>query len=180
MASLAPSPGDLLELAQKYQTLAVLRKRRDSGARAVPRQTLRALAERYPGCLRELDTLGAAEIERRRGAAAAAAAGASQEPWMAWIWTYHRLMRATLLLKRKMGKRRSLPPAELATLARDAGRVAGLVLGDVFVRAVARPPQHRIGVLVLERIGELFASPPREVAEILFPVRRPSPYTLRE
>jgi len=172
-----PDAADLLELAEKYQALAGLRAQRDGSTTQASRATLRALADRHPGCLRELDTLGPVEIDRRAQAARAAAAGGPREPWMAWIWAYHRLMRATLAVKRAIG--RGQPRAdELQALVNEARRIAGFALDTGFVLAVASPPQRRIGVVVLHLLAELFATPAAAIAQNLFPPRRPSPYTL--
>jgi len=176
-----PSPGadDLRELAQKYRQLAELRARRDRGAKAEAelRHRLRGLSARAPGCLRELDTLGGSELERRAAAAEQAARGGPREPWMAWIWAYHCLMRAALALKRQVGSRPPAAPRARA-LAAEASALAGFAVDGAFVRAVARPPHGRVGVLVLQRLGVLYGAAPAAIAAALFPVRRPSPYTL--
>jgi hypothetical protein len=173
-----PAPAELLELAEKYRTLAALRAQKDGTSVQAGRTTLQALAARHPGCLRELDTLGAPELERRARAAEAAAGGGAREPWMAWIWAYHRLMRATLATRRALG--RAPLPDDIAPLAVEAERIAGFPLDDGFVPAVAAPPQGRLGVAVLERLGRLYAESPAVIAGALFPRRRPSPYTLEE
>jgi hypothetical protein len=90
------TPAVLGGLARKYGALAELRARRDEGGAPATRPELRSLAGEFPGCLRELDTLGAAELAHRAVATAAAAAGAVREPWMAWIAAYHALMRDAL------------------------------------------------------------------------------------
>jgi hypothetical protein len=178
-----PPPGseELQALADKYCQLAEMRARRDDrqpGTAETPRAVLRSLAERHPGCLRELDTLGGAELERRARAAAAAAQGGPREPWMAWICAYHRMMRAALVVKRAVG--RGAPPAGEAGLRLLAAAHAStdLRLDEQFLADVARPPQGRIGVLVLRRLGLLFDAPAAELARTLFPPRRSSPYTL--
>src|SRR3954470_17992695 len=171
----SPAAAELLELAEKYRTLAGLRAQKDGTPAQAGRATLQALAARHPGCLRELDTLGAPEIERRARAARAAAAGGPREPWMAWIWAYHRLMRATLATKQALGRDRSGAGPELAA---EAERIAGFPLDAAFVQAVAAPPQRRLAVLVLERLGQLFGAPPATIADTLSPRRRPAPYTL--
>jgi hypothetical protein len=179
MDALLPAAAELLELAQKYRALIALRAQKDGTPTQASRGTLQALAARHPGCLRELDTLGPPELERRARAAESAAAGGDREPWMAWIWAYHHLMRATLTTRRALG-RGPLQPERLAALAAEASRLSGFVLGDDFVRAVAAPPQRRLGVLVLERLGRLFGQSPARIADTLFPRRRPPPYTLEE
>jgi hypothetical protein len=175
----SPAAADLLDLAEKYAALARLRGQRDGGDGQADRTTLRGLAARYPGCLRELDTLGAEEITRRARAAREAGAGGTREPWMAWIWTYHRLMAAALATKRAIGRGRPRPE-ELATLAARAREVSGLALDEAFVQEVAAPPQRRLGVAVLRLLGTLFAEAPTVIAQVLFPARRPAPYTLEE
>ena len=59
-----PPEAVLRALARKYQRLAGWRGQRDGGSSAT-RDELRALAAEFPGCLRELDTLGAEELARR-------------------------------------------------------------------------------------------------------------------
>jgi hypothetical protein len=175
-AAPVPGPDDLRALADKYRALAELRERRDGGGPPPPTAELRALAARHPGCLRELDTLGAVELRRRSEAALLASRAGGLEPWMPWICGYHRLMLATLLVKRAVGNRPL--GADQARLAEEATRAAGWPLDEEFVAEVARPPQGRLGVLVLRRLGALFATPPAEIARTLFPPRRPWPYTL--
>jgi hypothetical protein len=98
---------------------------------------------------------------------------------MAWIWAYHRLMRATLATRRALG-RGPLRPEQVAPLAAEAERIAGFPLDGGFVPAVAAPPQGRLGVAVLERLGRLYAEAPAVIAGALFPRRRPAPYTLED
>jgi hypothetical protein len=172
-----PSLEDLAGLAQKYRALAALRGRKDGGDDSTARATLRALAQRHPGCLRELDTLGLAEIERRAGAAAAAAAGGAGEPWMAWIAAYHRLMVAALALKRARGPTPPDPVA-LAALAALASRDSGLELDAELVQELLHPPHGRISPVVLAFLGRSFGVSAAEISQTLFPARRPAPYTL--
>lgn len=174
----SPAAADLVELARKYDTLAELRGRRDGGELA-SRETLRELAARHPGCLRELDTLGGAELARRARAAQEAADGGAREPWMSWVWAYHGVMRAALDLKRTLGRGRPRP-AQLPALAARAREVAGLPLLESFVDAVVTPPQRRLGVAVLRLLGELYGQPPAAISATLFPARRPAPYTLEQ
>jgi hypothetical protein len=158
----APAP-DLAALARKYGALAALRARRDGGAASGPpatRDELRALAAEFPGCLRELDTLGQAELERRAAACDVAARGSGgMEPWMLWIDAYHALMRAALRLRR--GEQPAAPDVDPE-------------LAD----AVRAPPEGRVSVVVLRALAVRFGVPPTTIAAALFPVRRPSPYRL--
>lgn len=175
------TPAELRELSTKYQALAVLRARRDAGNDAPSRADLRRLAALHPGCLRELDTLGADEILRRARALEAAADGAPTEAWMAWIVSYHRLMRAALAVKKNVGATRRDAPLDdqrVAALVETARAASGLPLTAAWIDAAARPPQGRLGVLVLRTLGEAFGVPADTIAAALFPARRRSPYTL--
>jgi len=153
-----PSAEGLKALAAKYQRLTALRARRDGDGAPATRDELRALAAEFPGCLRELDTLGPAELHRRTSACAAVAAGAAPEPWMAWIDGYHTLMRRALDA-RGARLRGELPHA-----------------GDDFAQAVLTPPGGRMGVVILRALALRFGIPAATIAATLFPVRRPSPY----
>jgi hypothetical protein len=155
-----PAAVSLRALARKYERLAAWRGQRDGEGPAATRDELRALAAEFPGCLRELDTLGAGELARRAGACAAAAADpAAAEPWMAWIDGYHALVRRALA-------------------ARDARARGEAPDGDAFEQAVLSPPGGRMGVVVMRTLETRFSVPAASIAAALFPVRRPPPYQL--
>jgi hypothetical protein len=155
----------LARLARKYEALGELRRRRDAGGDSTGGGTLRALAAEFPGCLRELDTLGLPELERRARASAGAASGGPVEPWMEWIAAYHALMRAALAVR---------DPTR-ATAATDEGEA---IVDETFVTAVLAPPGGRVGVVVLRALAARFGVPAATIAATLFPARRPSPYDL--
>jgi hypothetical protein len=169
------------DLTRKYQALLDLRRARDLRGDGAPeggpsaaglRDRLRALAQEFPGCLRELDTLGSTELARRVEALALVAAGGAPEPWMAWIAGYHALMRAALHLK-------GMPPATSdAARTSGAAQAAGTPIDAAFVQAVRQPPQGRLGIVVLRTLGARFGIPPTTIATTLFPRRRPTPYRL--
>ena len=181
---MSPGADELNALARKYRTLVALRARRDQQPPAetqseaqsdppppsepkTPAAILRSLAREFPGCLRELDTLGAAELARRATRVAEAeAAGTATEPWMAWIARYHRLMRAALAIRRAGG----------GAAGEDSSD--RLEVDAAFVADVMAPPDGRLGIVVLRRLAREFSVPAREIAAALFPVRRPSPYEL--
>jgi len=153
---------ELRALARKYRALVGLRARRDGGGEAGGGEVtvqLRALAGEFPGCLRELDTLGATELARRARVVeeAAGGGGGAREAWMVWIWDYHQLMRGALALRR--------------------GERAG-DLDPAFASEVTAPPEGRVSVVVLRRLAATHGRPAKEIAAALFPVRRPSPYQL--
>ncbi len=179
---MSPGADELHALARKYRTLVALRARRDQHQPAepnlpppppsekTPAAVLRSLAREFPGCLRELDTLGAVELARRAACVAeAAAAGEATEPWMAWIARYHRLMRAALAIRRAGGDRGDAGAGD----PRD-----GVEVEAAFVADVMAPPDGRVGIVVLRRLARDFGVPAKEIAAALFPVRRPSPYEL--
>jgi hypothetical protein len=144
-----PAPERIRALAEKYQRLSALRARRDGDGAAATRAELRALAAAFPGALRELDTLGAAELKRRADACAAALAGSPPEPWIAWIDRFHALMRRAL-----------------------AARARGDGPRDRFERAVLSPPGGRMLPVVVSEVAGAFGVPAERVARALFPPRR--------
>ena len=154
----AATPDRLDAIARKYRALVALRARRDGGGAPATRDELRALATEFPGCLRELDTLGPGELGRRAAAAAAAAAGGAREPWMEWIVAYHALMSEALGV-------------------RAQGATGAVADRDALAAALA-PPEGRLNVMVLRELGARFGVAAAMIAETLFPLRRPSPYQL--
>ncbi len=171
----APAVADLRALATKYRALADLRSRRDGDGAPATKHELRALADEFPGCLRELDTLGEAEIARRARACDAAAAGAATQPWLSWIWCYHCMLRAALALKRGAPDRKPLSAARLKAHAEALSRSTGLALTPAFAAAVLHPPRGRLGSTIVRAVAELFAVPAPMVTAALMPSRRPGP-----
>jgi hypothetical protein len=119
------------------------------------REAMRALATEFPGVLRELDRLGAVEIERRVSVLSRLeASGADDsdsdggddggdEPWIAWIVAYHELMRQ--------------------------------VLADKRAGTAARAPEGRASIGVLRALEARFGLPAEEIGAALFPPRRRVP-----
>jgi hypothetical protein len=165
-----PTPAELAELADKYDQLVRLRAVRDTDDSASAREVLRDLSRRYPGSLRELDTLGAEELERRALAARAAAAGGAREVWMDYVLAFHRLMAAALFLK-AAGREGAIDPA-------GASQIAGVPLPPELLAALKRPTGGRITPVVLAALGRRYGRPAREIAGVLFRTRRASPYDL--
>jgi hypothetical protein len=125
------------------------------------RAAMRALAEEFPGALRELDLLGLPELERRVVVLARAeASDEPEEPWIAWILSYHDVMRGEL--------------AKRLAAARGAGgnvsatsEVIGALQGDL-----ARPPGGKLSLAVLREVARRFGVPSARIAATLFPSRR--------
>jgi hypothetical protein len=142
----AAGPDVLDALARKYRALAALRARRDGGGEPATRGELRALAREFPGCLRELDTLGRPELARRAMAAAAAAAGGAREPWMDWIASYHALM-SEALAARAGGRAVSAPEGRLnVKVLRELGARFGVAAQTIAetLFPLRRPSPYRL------------------------------------
>lgn len=141
MASAPFDAADLVALAEKYETLASLRRAHARGDAAPERATLRELTARFPGALFELDTLPLELIDARAAALreAAARAGEAEVPsWMRWMSRYHALVREDL------ARRRATPRAEaprpratstaIAIIAAESGATKEEVEAALFVR----------------------------------------------
>jgi hypothetical protein len=184
-------------LLRKYQVLAKWREAKDLGAGArtstgtstpdpdgdaPDRKALRSLAIEFPGALRELDVLGLPEIlnriEQLSRPANLASSHQPTDAWIAWIAAYHALMRAALVAKRAHGRARRLAAKAMPELLDAAGTAAGIPIEASFVRAVVRPPDGRLAIVVLGAMARHFKVPATEISTTLFPPRRPPPYTL--
>jgi hypothetical protein len=171
-----PSSAELRALARKYETLARLRRDRDRDGTLAARAVLRALAREFPGALRELDTVGLDEIDRRERILKDAASGGTVEAWMTWMVAYHATMRAALLVKARVARSASLSDDVAREAAADASRLSGWVVDEAFVRTMACPPHGRLNVAVFQRLGDEFRVAPDVIWEALFPARRAGRY----
>jgi len=148
-------------LLRKYRVLARWRRAKDRAHApgrsvdappeedAAERGAMRALAAEFPGALRELDRLGAVELERRVEVlvslvekAGEGRAPEREEEWIAWILAYHRELGRVLAEKR-------------------AGSASG-----------SPSPGGRASLGVLRTIAARFGRSGDEVADTLFPPRR--------
>jgi hypothetical protein len=181
-----PTPTELEDLANKYESLVRLRANRDHEAssngngahHASVRDLLRELSRKFPGSLRELDTLGLLELQRRAKVARAAAAGGAREPWMAWILAFHRLTAAALLIKRDLAARRRGRPVNEGASRKQATELARFTLEPPLVASLIHPPGGRLAPVVLRELARRFAVEPRALSETLFPSRRRRAETL--
>lgn len=107
------------------------------------RNAMRALATEFPGALRELDRLGAVEIERRVTVLSSArASDDDDEPWMAWIVAYHELMRQVLADKRAGTGARA--PEGRASIGALRALEARFGLPAEEIGAALFPPRRRV------------------------------------
>jgi hypothetical protein len=145
----------------------------------------RALAERFPGALRELDRLPASALRARSDAlerylegllSAARTAGWSAPPpdlrWITWSVELHALTRALLKVKR-IG--RTSPPARVRALLAedpDLGLPTEIFTDDLIAEALT-PPRGRILDLVYRVLAARHGVPASEIREALFPPIEP-------
>ena len=155
----------LAGLLRKYRTMALVRREKLRTGKPTPRESMRTLAREFPGSLRELDVLPLRELDRRAAALEAAARDpALARPWMLWMARQHALLRAALRIKAH-GRSQPMAPELLARLASEEGVDVG------FARSCARPPQGRLGALVLERLIEETGATAAELTAALSPQR---------
>lgn len=126
------SPERLCELLEKYRALLHLRQAREAaelrGLKAfsedearVRRAAMKALAARFPGALRELQSEGAA-LRRRLLDVERALAGEAQAGWMVPAILFHEGMRADLKARREGRK----TGGGSAVVWAEVGRAMGL------------------------------------------------------
>lgn len=156
---------DLHALARKYRALSDLRRGLLVGESTV----LRALANEFPGALRELDCLPLDALDERLNAVSAAAEGHPAAPWMDWMLSYHRRMRLALAAKRRLAELRD----------GNADPVLSVVLylweehqerwDPELIRRIARPPGGRLNPLVFELLEAELGRSRTELEATLFP-----------
>ncbi len=168
-------PEELARLAGKYDELARLRRARDRGEPVPGAHVFKALAREFPGCLNELDTLPLEDIDARAASLRKASEGEPIVPWMVWLSGYHRLLRAALWLKPRLGRPARVSPwddAAAAALAKQASEVAGVHVDAAFVREVTAPPGGRLVALVFSRLASEHGEPVATLKRALFPRSR--------
>lgn len=161
MTSVELPPHALAALLEKYNQLVTLRARRDNDPHAAPtpegKLALKLLAQRYPGCLRELDRLPLTALRQRQAEVARAMTKGPTCPWMLWIWGYHQLL--------------------AAALAHKAGHPAATVhkwplVNTAFLEQTLRPAGGRLSHVVMAELAQQVGKPPETLAAALFPPRR--------
>lgn len=124
----------LRELAEKYATLAAMRRREAEGDPPYENAFYQRLAARFPGALKELDRLPLDEIDRRAAALEAAASTGVVAPWMIAVDAYHAALRELLAAKRRegpLGVPSSARCSVVAIAAARAAEAAALPPGEV-------------------------------------------------
>jgi hypothetical protein len=142
-----------------------------------PQKEMAALADRFPGALREIDELSMDEIRSRIGALDdALREPSSEQPWMAATARFHALTRGVLVVKRWLGKKKLVDDAVTLAFLRELG---GLRYAEDArswapdLARVASPPRGRVTDLVFERIAAALGVSAREARHLVFgPSRR--------
>jgi hypothetical protein len=169
------------ELRTKYGEILALRILHVSGAEDVSRVRGRmaALANRFPGALRETDELELGEIHRRIGRLDAVLRdSANEEPWMEAMANFHMLTRGVLAVKRWLDGRRTIDMAVEQAFATELElpgfpeEVRGWA-GDL--ARVAAPPRGRMMDLVFARLAKQLGTTEREARQLVFGPRSKRP-----
>jgi len=116
----------LAALCDKYREMVRLRRLDATGLAGDPRVEMRALAERFPGALREIDVRTLADLEARLGLLEAAHRGELPAPaWAALQLSFHECLRLALKVKRSAGVAGDPRGARAAIARRAVGAVDG-------------------------------------------------------
>ncbi len=160
---MSPAPlnrSQLAALCDKYREMVRLRQLHAAGLADDPRAAMRALAERFPGALREIDVRTLADLEARLALLEAAHRGEQQAPaWAALQLSFHECMRSTLEMKRSAGVARDPMGARAAVATRALGASERDVDADVAENLDAALPAE-------EAAARAHAPPPREPAPL--------------
>jgi hypothetical protein len=164
----------LRALRGKYVEIKRLRVEEQEGRGSDPRREMAALAQRFPGALRELDELPMPEIEQRLAQLEAAVErGAAVPEWARLQISYHGLMRVALRIKRiSTGPARADVDRVLAELREwyePAADEPSLVsLDRAAVRAILEPEGGRLNPWVFARVAALHGVDADRVRRALF------------
>lgn len=152
--------------------MRALRAEHARGDELDPRRRLRALAERFPGALRELDELPLAVIEERIAALEAVERSELPAPrWARALASYHAWMRAALALRRAAGVERAQWQALewLREWYRPEPEGPSLARLEEAMDAVLRPPGGRLNRWVFGVLARELGETQAQVESLLFP-----------
>lgn len=158
---------DVADLLEKYLTMRTLREERDRAvsaniAHTPPRELLRAISQRWPGVLAEIDRI-APDVLHDRIAILEQVISTGEEPplWArAWMLAHARL-RGALAIKfrlrggRALGDPTTLPPESAPYLER---------IGEI-----ASPPNGRLVDLVFGEVARMVGVEPEKMRALLMP-----------
>lgn len=136
---------------------------------------MRALAERFPGALREIDELPLEAIAERIRVLEAALTGEEEAPpWACFFVDYHGWLRAALRIKRLCNGAATLEEALSRVRARyrpEPDEPSLAAIGDEGVATIWSPPGGRLNPWVFARVAALHGVSADEVSAALFVTR---------
>jgi hypothetical protein len=170
---IAPTRADLARLRAKYEEMLRLRA---EGRDVDPRRALVALADEFPGALREIDDLPLEEIRARTIALARAEGEPSATlPWMRAVWRFHVLTRGALCAKRWLAGKKHVDVETRATFVREAGALCwgeDALAWDAELVRLAAPPRGRVTDLVFARLAKELGVDEAAARALVFGVKR--------
>jgi len=147
---------DLIDLREKYVRLRELRA--SKADRPPTKAELRAVADRWPGALAEIDRLADSTLLDRIAALDAAIAGGDTPLWArAWVLA-HRRLRGALAIKAKLAGLRSE-----GELPEESGLYASRV------EEIRRPPNGKLTDLVFADVARDLGLPAETMRALLLP-----------
>jgi hypothetical protein len=162
-------------LRDKYREIKRLRDADAAGSIADPRREMAALAQRFPGALRELDELPMDQIEARLFALEQLSASADAHAAPEWVRLqigYHGCMRAVLRIKRIAAGVGDDVAAVLHALALQyepaADEPPRASFDRAAVEAIVRPDGGRLNPWVYGRVAAACGVEPEAVRRALF------------
>jgi hypothetical protein len=139
-------------LADKYREMIALR--RDDGPRDDAR--LRALATRFPGALRELDTRTMASLEQRLAELGDALAGARPPAWADVQLRFHGWLRVGLAMRRDgIADAATARTWARSYVAREPGDPEAVTLDDAALALLLAPPRGRLSLAACALLGDV-------------------------
>lgn len=168
------SPQDIAALRDKYE--AILRLR--TTPHATPRAAMIALAEKFPGALRELDEMPEIEVRRRIEELNDLEKSAASPPlWAVAIALFHRETRGALCAKKWLGKRRTVTAETITAFEVEARSLCYVDEAKEWqsdLAKLASPPRGRVTDVVFERMATELAVTAEEAKALAFPSRKKS------
>ena len=156
-------------LVQKYEEILSIRRRPSGTESADIADAMRSLSSRFPGALRELQSLSLATVEARLKDASEMLAGRVEHPWLRWMHEYHEQLRVALAIKAELGGRRLLTENEAETCAMKLSLQRGCECKAQWVHSIARPAGGRLSHWACARVEERLGLESGTLGRTLFP-----------
>lgn len=160
-------------LLRKYTAIQRLRESASGSEPAVAKAEMRALADEFPGALRELDRLELPAIALRVEELERALASGIAAPWMHQMAAFHSELRAALALKRVLGSRARAAEADLESACRQVSESLAQDCPIDLAREVLAREDGRLSQLAIERVACAAGVTPLDVEDNLFPDNNP-------